>query len=185
VGATITSYALAGRDEQYLARGRALLAARRRLPITVNFWPCRSSRKKRLRAVLTMRQRCGAPERTRSAGALRPLSSTWSASRPNTSPAEPPLSAASRRAVLVEADVAQDHRDLVGHAHAVVRVLDQQRAVEAEAHLRRRHVVRVIPEQPRVAQHEVVDEALARAFTAGCEMPGTPSISIGTRTPCQ
>ena len=22
-------------------------------------------------------------------------------------------------------------------------------------------------------------------FTSGCEMPGTPSISIGTRTPCQ
>ena len=65
------------------------------VPITVNFCPCRSSRKNRLRAVLTMRQRCGAPERTRSTGALRPFTSTCSPSRPNTSPAAPPLSAAS------------------------------------------------------------------------------------------
>ncbi len=76
-------------------------------------------------------------------------------------PADPPLSAELEYAVAIEADVAQHQRELVGDAHAVGRIFDQERAVEAEAHLRRRHHVRVIPVEPRVAHHEVVGERLA------------------------
>ena len=65
-------------------------------------------------------------------------------------------------ALGIEADVAQDQRDLVGNADAVFGILDHQRAVEAEAHLGRRHHVRVIPIQPGVADDEVVGERLTR-----------------------
>ena len=40
-------------------------------------------------------------------------------------------------------------------------ILDEQRAVQAEADLRRRHHVRVIPVKPGVADDEVVGERLA------------------------
>ena len=64
-------------------------------------------------------------------------------------------------AVAIEADVAQDERELVGDTHAVGRIVDQQRTVEAKPHLRRGHHVRVIPVESRIAHHEVVGERLA------------------------
>ena len=51
----------------------------------------------------------------------------------------------------VEADVAQDQRELVRDTDAVGRVLHEQRAIQAEADLRSGHDVRVIPVQTRVA----------------------------------
>jgi len=64
--------------------------------------------------------------------------------------------------VAVDADVAQDEHVLVGDADALGRILDQQGAVQPEAHLRRRHHVGVIPEQARVGDGEVVGERSAR-----------------------
>ena len=127
------------------------------LPIVTNGCPSRSRKKKRLFAVLTMRQRCGAPDRARSFGMILPLTSTYAPSRPNTIPAGPPLSADSRGAASVEADIAEHQRQLIGNAR---RLADprRERAVKAKAHLRRRHHVRVIPVQTRVAQREVIGE---------------------------
>ena len=108
-----------------------------------------------------MRQRCqraGARVQRRMAAAVDehvlPLAAEHLAGRP---------AAVGRlqHASLVEADVAQHQRQLVGHADAVVRIVHLQRAVEPEAHLRGRHHMRVIPEQPGVAHHEVVGERLA------------------------
>ena len=108
-----------------------------------------------------MRQRCGAPERafnTRAVTAVGqhivPFASEHHAGR----------AAALRRLELafgIEADVAQHQRQLILDADAVVGILDKQRAVQAKANLRRRHHVRVIPVERRVADHEVVIERLA------------------------
>ena len=51
--------------------------------------------------------------------------------------------------VVVEADVAQDQRELVRDTDAVSRILHEKRAVQAETDLRGGHHVRVIPVQTR------------------------------------
>jgi hypothetical protein len=86
--------------------------------------------------------------------------------------------------LLVDLDVAEDHHDLVETGGGFLRVLDEQGAVQPEPDLRRRHHVRVIPEEARIAEHEVVGERAAR-LDLGCDTPGTPSIAIGIRRPCQ
>ena len=109
-----------------------------------------------------MRHRCGAPARARSVGRtlavgqdVRAFAAEHHAGRP----------AAVRRVsstpVAIETDVAQHECQLVGDTHAVGGVVDQQRTVEAESHLRGRHDVRVIPVESRIAHHEVVGEGFA------------------------
>ena len=71
------------------------------------------------------------------------------------------MSGGIENAGAIEADVAQDQGELVGDTHAVGRIVDQQRTVEAESYLRRGHDVRVIPVESRIAHHEIVGERLA------------------------
>ena len=74
----------------------------------------------------------------------------------------PPLSAECSVPSSSSRDVAEHEHELVGDLHRVVRIVDEQRTVEAEAHLRGRHHVRVIPEQPGVGHDEVVGERSSR-----------------------
>ena len=87
-------------------------------------------------------------------------------------------------AAVFDGNVAQDKHELVGDVETLVGIFDEQRPIQAKPHLRGRHHVRVIPEQSGVGNDEVVGER-SSGSTGGCDTPGTPSISIGTWTPCQ
>ncbi len=64
------------------------------------------------------------------------------------------------RPVIADFDVAQHQHELIGRPDVIRRILHEQRAVQAEPDLRRRHDVRVIPEQAGVRHDEVVREGL-------------------------
>ena len=108
-----------------------------------------------------MRQRCGAPARARIVGRVRAVDQHVTALAPEHHAGRSAAVGRLEHAAAVEADVAQHQRDRVGHADAVLRVFDQQRAVEAVAGLGRRVDVRVIPVERGVADDEVVGERLA------------------------
>ena len=133
-----------------------------------------------------MRQRCGAPARAvdaRADAAVDEHVVALAAERH-----------AGRSAAVGRLEVRRGRRCRCRSARAPVssatptrlgRVLDEQRAVQAEADLRGRHHVRVIPEQTGVRHDEVVGERAARLAPPAARCSGTPSISIGTRRPCQ
>jgi hypothetical protein len=88
-------------------------------------WPSTSMKKKRLVAALTIRQRCGAPDRARNVGNHLAIDEPVSAFAAENHSGG---TAAVRRlqcSVLVEADVAEGDRQLVGDIDAVCRVFDQ------------------------------------------------------------
>ena len=77
-----------------------------------------------------MRQRCGAPARARSTGLVAAVDQHVRALAAEHHAGGSAAVGGLELALRVEADVAQHDRHLIGHADAVVRVLDEQRAVE-------------------------------------------------------
>ena len=108
-----------------------------------------------------MRQRCCLPLRTFSVGSTLPLTSSTAPSRPKRSPKLPPLSAgtSSPRSSSPMSDRSKTRSS--PNAWRIGRVVDDERAVEAAADLRRRVRVRVIPVRAGVAQLELVAELAA------------------------
>ena len=70
-------------------------------------------------------------------------------------------------------------------AAAAVGRQDDERAEQAAAHLRVRHLVGVVPVRAGVLGDEPVDVAARPGATASWVTPATPSSALGTSTPCQ